>query len=139
MSIEQMKVIAKFEHVDTGAPLTDQDLRVRFYDADLMSDDYLGESRLDEHGCTEVTFEASKFQSGVLGKLWDRLKEQKPDIFCEVIDRDGQAIYRSSVRWNVDPGSAAKFAAVDLGTYAFSKGAGLSQPMFYGGLNRPLY
>lgn len=139
MSIEQVKVVAKFEHADTGAPLADQDLRVRFYDADLLSDDYLGESRLDDQGRAEVTFEAAKFQTGVLGKLWDRLKEQKPDIFCEVVDHDGQPIYRSSVRWNVDPGKAAQFASVDLGTYAFRKGAGLTQPMFYGGLNRPLY
>lgn len=130
MEPEIVKLIARVVHADTGRPLAEPTYRVRFFDRDLLGDDRLGESGLTGEGVAEVVCSAADYQTGLLGRLCHRLREQKPDIYVEIVDGAGTAMYRSTVRWNVDParidevtGSARR--TIDLGTYRFRKGEGL--------------
>jgi hypothetical protein len=145
MTIAKMRVVARFRDVALDQPLTDKTLRVRFFDADLLKDDFLGETRLDEQGRAEVTFDAAAFEAGLLSRFWDRMKERKPDIYAEVVDPDGTAIYRSEIRWDASPQQAKPGAAgeqvptINVGTYAFRRGEGLASPVYYGIEGRPMF
>lgn len=130
MSQHIIKLIARFVHADTGAPLSDPHLRVRFYDRDALRDDLLGESSLSPQGVAEVISTSGNFQSGLMGLPARLLSEKKPDVFCEVREKD-VPIYRSKVAWNVEvervnPITRSPDRTVDLGTFRFRKGEGLT-------------
>lgn len=131
MSIQIIKLIARFVHADSGQPVVGPDIRVRFYDRDLLKDDVLGEAVLSNQGVAEVLCSSGSFQSGVLGRLFERLKEKKPDIYCELLGPDGAPIFRSAVRWDLDVGGVNPVTQVanptiDLGTYRFRRGDGIA-------------
>lgn len=142
-SLQLVKLIAHFVRADTGSPLTHDTYRVRFYDFDLLKEDALGESSLSAEGVTEVICDADQYQTGLLGRLFERLKEKKPDIFVEVRGEGGMAIYRSAIQWNLDPFKADEVTGrinptIDLGTYRFRPGEGIDdQPGGYG-IHRPM-
>lgn len=142
MTPKLIKLIARFVHADTGLPLTGPGLRARFYDADALTSDFLGQSALSHDGVAEVIFNADDFQTGLLGKIFDRFKERKPDIYCEIADKNGDAIFRSTVQWNVDPLHVDEVTrstnpTLDLGTYRFRRGQGLIPPGPMAGIPRP--
>lgn len=138
-----IKLIARFVRADTGSPLTGDAYRVRFYDFDLLKEDALGESRLSEDGVAEVICDASQYQTGLLGRLFERLKEKKPDIFVEVRGEGGVAIYRSAIQWNLDPFKADDVTGrtnptIDLGTYQFRHGEGINDQPWGHGIHGPM-
>lgn len=142
-SVQLVKLIARFVRADTGSPLTGDTYRVRFYDFDLLKEDALGESRLSPEGVAEAICDASQYQTGLLGRLFDRLKEKKPDIFVEVRGEGGVAIYRSAIQWNLDPFKPDEVTGrtnptIDLGTYQFRHGEGINDQPWRDGIHRPM-
>ncbi len=138
-----IKLIARFVRADTGNPLTGDTYRVRFYDLDLLKDDALGEARLSTEGVAEIICDASQYQTGLLGRLFERLREKKPDIFVEVRRHDGVAIYRSPIQWNLDPFKTDSVTGrtnptLDLGTYQFRHGDGINDQSWGHNLHGPM-
>lgn len=140
-----LKLSARFVHADTGAPLSGPTLRVRFMDKDAIKDDLLGESALDAAGRAEIVTTSSDFRSGVMGLLGGLVSERKPDVYCEVTEL-GTPIFRTQVKWNLDPAqrdAITKQASnmIDLGTFAFKRGEGLTTPTTLDGGNaaRPAF
>ncbi len=130
-TLQLIKFIAHIVHEETGEPLDGTGLTARFYDRDLFKDDALGRAPISKTGVAEIVCSADQYQTGLLGKLFSRLKEKKPDIYIEVIDGSGEAIYRSTVRWDVDPLKADEVTGrvnptVDLGTFHYRKGKGIN-------------
>lgn len=141
-SPQLVKFIARLVHADTGQPLTDAGYSVRFFDHDLFKDDALGTSALSDKGVAEVICSTASWQTGVLGKLFQRLKEQKPDVFLEVRDASGRVVYVSPIK-SVDPLAPDEVTGrvnttIDLGTYAFRHGEGLMPPEQKYGLGGPM-
>ncbi|MFC2155457.1 hypothetical protein ACFLRB_03070 [Acidobacteriota bacterium] len=89
-----VKVIAKFVSKKTGAPLTGENYKVRLYDNDLVSDDFLGEGKPDNEGVVEILSHLGKTSST------DSPAEKKPDLYFEVYSGHG-VIYQSKVFKNV--------------------------------------
>jgi hypothetical protein len=142
MSIQIVKLIARFVHADSGRPVTGPDVRVRFFDRDVLRDDLLGEAVLNSEGVAEVLCSAGSYQSGVLGRVFERLRERKPDIYCELLDAEGRPIFRTPVRWDLDvarvnPVTQVASPTVDLGTYQFRRGEGLDSADTFAGLRPP--
>ena len=138
-----IKFIAHIVHEDTGKPLAGNGYTVRFFDFDLLKDDALGESGLSAEGVAQIVCEASQFQTGLLGRLFSRLREQKPDIYIEVVGDDGARLYRSAVRWNVDPLKPDEVTGrvnptLDLGVFHFRVGKGLAEPGLGSEIHRPM-
>ncbi|MBX3378490.1 MAG: hypothetical protein KF805_00220 [Phycisphaeraceae bacterium] len=141
-SPQLIKIVARFVRADSGAPLTGPGYRVRFYDFDLIRDDRLGESGLSPDGVAEVICSAADYQGGILARLFDRLKEKKPDLFVEVVESD-RAVFRSPIQWNVDPLKVDEVTGrinptVDLGTYQFREGEGITDEPWGLGVHKPL-
>ena len=138
-----IKLIARFIHKDTGQPVDDPGYRVQFYDHDVVKDDFLGESGLRSDGVAEIIFDGETFQTGLLGKIFERLKEQKPDVYCQIVDIEDKSIFRSTIRWDVDVTQFDEVtkrprSTVDLGTFEFLVGDGLQDPYHYSGILRPM-
>lgn len=128
MSNDIIALVARFVDAETGAPLASPDLRVRFVDADALSDDVLGTSPLDTQGTARVLITPASYRSGLVGAAGAVLGEQRPDLYCEVLEGDA-IVYRSEVRWDtpverVDPVTGIADRTVDLGTFRFKRGEG---------------
>lgn len=98
-----------------GEPLTGPNYKVRFYDRDLMQDDFLGESTLDAQGHAIVSIVKSDYRSG------DSPLERYPDVYFRVMEND-RVVYKSEVFKDLDVAEASDFAAsegrnLDLGTF----------------------
>lgn len=142
MSVQIVKLIARFVHADSGRPVAGPDVRVRFFDRDVLRDDLLGEAVLNSDGVAEVLCSAGSYQSGVLGRVFERLRERKPDIYCELLDANGHPIFRTPVQWDLDvarvsPVTQVASPTVDLGTYQFRRGGGLDSADTSAGLRPP--
>lgn len=129
-----LKLIARLVHADTGEPVTDPLLRVRFYDLDVLASDRLGESRLSPEGVAEVVCSEASFQDGLLGRVFERLREKKPDVYLEVVDAAGLPVYRSAVQWNIDPARRNEVTGqtdrtVDLGEFRYRRGEGVLEAL----------
>jgi len=138
-----VKFVARFVDAETGKPAFGRGWRAKLWDKDLVADDPLGEAVIGETGVVEIVCSSADFQSGLLGRLFDRLKEKKPDVYAEVMEESGRVVYRSPVRWSVDPlrvdevtGRASP--TVDLGTYKVREGEGLMEYDFGVDPYRPL-
>ena len=70
--------------------------RVRLYDADALSDDFLSSSTVEPDGAAGFLFDLSASRS------LDSLFETKPDLYCVVSEDDGGILYRSSIHPNTD-------------------------------------
>ncbi|MCK5059023.1 MAG: hypothetical protein KAT34_20415 [Candidatus Aminicenantes bacterium] len=92
---QTVKVIAKFVSKKTGEPLTGEKYTVRIYDNDVVSDDFLGEGKLNNEGVVEILTDLGKALSV------DSPAEKKPDLYFEVYSEHG-VIYQSKVFKNVD-------------------------------------
>jgi hypothetical protein len=109
-----IEVKASFISKGKDAPLTGADYEFRLFEKDLMEDDYLGKSGLDEHGVARVTFKHGAFM--------DFLNpETNPDLYFALYK--GEAlVFQSKVMRDLDLESLEKFKmgageVVDLGTF----------------------
>ncbi len=128
MSTDLIILCARFVHEENGTPLAEPNLRVRFYDADAVADDFLGESALDATGTARAVISPERFRSGLKGPVGEAFGELEPDIFCEVLE-DGRVIFRSEVLWDTEPTPREPVPGIhrtiDIGTIRFIRGGGL--------------
>jgi hypothetical protein len=68
-----------------GRPLLD--LVVRAYDADLVADDLLGETRTDADGHFAIVFTRAAFRD---------VAESRPDLYLVVLDASGERVLHST-------------------------------------------
>ncbi|MCK4761664.1 MAG: hypothetical protein KAW12_05645 [Candidatus Aminicenantes bacterium] len=90
-----IKVIAKFVNKKTGEPVSGENYIVRLYDNDVVSDDFLGEGKLNNAGEVHILTDLSKASS------FDSPGEKKPDLYFELYNEHG-VVYQSKVFANVD-------------------------------------
>ncbi len=109
-----IEVKASFIRKGSDAPLTGSDYEFRLYEKDLMEDDYLGKSALDENGAGRVTFKSGDFR--------DFLNpESNPDLYFALYKGDA-LIYQSEVMRDLALDDLEKFKMgegeiIDLGTF----------------------
>ena len=109
-----IEVKASFISKGSDAPLTGNDYEFRLYEKDLMEDDYLGKSALDETGTATVSFKH--------GDYMDFLNpESNPDLYFALYKGDA-LIFQSQVMRDLDLEALEKFKmgegeVVDLGTF----------------------
>jgi len=109
-----IEVKASFIAKGSDAPLTGEGYEFRLYEKDLMEDDYLGKSALDEHGTAKVSFKH--------GDYMDFLNpEVNPDLYFALYKGES-LIFQSPVMRDLDLNSLEKFKmgegeVVDLGTF----------------------
>lgn len=109
------RFVVRFVEKGSRRPLTGPAFKARFYDRDLIRDNRLGESALDAGGSAAVVVSSASFKS------LDSPGETRPDVYC-VLEKDGQAIFRTPVRANLDLDAADKVTGtqartIDLGAF----------------------
>ena len=110
-----IKVIARFVDKKTKKPLSAKDLVARLYDNDVVGDDFVGESGLDENGRAEVVASLSAARSA------DSPAEKYPDLYFSLLNQN-EIIFESKVFKNVDfiskdKTSGEHHSSRDLGTF----------------------
>jgi hypothetical protein len=90
-----IKVIARFIDKASKKPLSGNDLVARLYDHDLVGDDFIGESRLDENGTAEILADLGTARSA------DSPLETYPDLYFSLVNQNG-VIFESQVFKDVD-------------------------------------
>jgi len=109
-----IEVTAAFIQKGSDAPLTGADYEFRLYEKDLMEDDYLGKSALDENGVAKVSFKHGDYK--------DFLNpEVNPDLYFALYKGES-LVFQSPVMRDLDLEGMEKFKmgagdVVDLGTF----------------------
>jgi hypothetical protein len=109
-----IEVTASFIKKGSDAPLTGIDYEFRLFEKDLMEDDYLGNSALDENGVAKVIFKHGAFM--------DFLNpETSPDLYFALYKGES-LVYQSKVMHDVNLEDLEKFKmgvgeVIDLGTF----------------------
>lgn len=109
-----VEVKAGFISKGSDAPLTGSDYEFRLFEKDLMEDDYLGKSALDENGVAKVSFKH--------GAYMDFLNPEKnPDLYFALYKGES-LVFQSRVMRDIDVDGLEKFKMgegelVDLGTF----------------------
>jgi hypothetical protein len=109
-----IEVKASFIKKGSDAPLTGADYEFRLYEKDLMEDDYLGKSSLDENGVARVSFKHKDYM--------DFLNpETNPDLYFALYKAE-TLVFQSQVMRDLDLDGLEKFKmgegeVVDLGTF----------------------
>ena len=109
-----IEVKASFIKKGSDAPLTGAGYEFRLYEKDLMEDDYLGVSRLDQNGVAKVSFKHKAYM--------DFLNpETNPDLYFALYKNES-LIFQSKVMRDIDLEGLEKFKmgegeVVDLGTF----------------------
>ena len=110
----KIEVTAGFVKKGSDTPLTGSDYEFRLFEKDLMEDDYLGVSALDEKGIAKVSFTHDDFK--------DFLNpESNPDLYFALYK--GEAlVFQSEVMRDIDIPTVEQFKmgegeVVDLGTF----------------------
>ena len=109
-----IEVKASFINKGSDTPLTGADYEFRLFEKDLMEDDYLGKSALDENGTATVSFKH--------GDYMDFLNpETNPDLYFALYKGDA-LVFQSKVMYDVDVEGLEKFKmgegeVIDLGTF----------------------
>lgn len=107
-------VTVGFVRKGSDSPLAGEGYELRLFDKDLMEDDYLGKSPLDEKGVATIAFTHDKF-----GDNFNI--EQMPDLYFALY-KDDSLVYQSNVMEDLDLAAMEKFKmgsgeVVDLGTF----------------------
>ena len=115
----KIEVTASFIGKGSDAPVTGTDYEFRLYEKDLMEDDFLGVSNLDEHGMAKVAFAHADFRD-ILNP------ETSPDLYFALYKGD-TLIFQSEVRRDIDIPSVETLKmgegqVVDLGTFLIDAG-----------------
>ena len=111
-----IKVIARFIDKVTGKPLSGNDYVAKLYDSDVIGDDFLGESKLDEKGTAEILLDLAAAGS------FDSPLEAYPDLYFALHNKTG-VVFESKVFKNVDFTSKDEISGEhrsntqDLGTF----------------------
>ena len=109
-----IEVKAAFIRKGSDAPITGADYEFRLFEKDLMEDDYLGKSALDENGVAKVSFKHKDYM--------DFLNpETNPDLYFALYKGES-LIFQSQVMRDLDLESMEKFKmgageVIDLGTF----------------------
>lgn len=108
-------VTARFITKGNDAPLSGKEYIVRLYDKDVVDNDFLGESHLDEEGRIRITFAHDAFVNEAA------FHEAKPDFFF-VILKNNKIIYTGKVLEDLSLKDLERFKMgegewVDLGTF----------------------
>lgn len=109
-----IEVTARFIQKGSDASLTGEGYEFRLYEKDLMEDDYLGKSALDENGVAKVSFKHGDYK--------DFLNpEVNPDLYFALYKGE-TLIFQSKVMYDIDVEGLEKFKmgegdVVDLGTF----------------------
>ncbi|MBU4405362.1 MAG: hypothetical protein L6428_09395 [Candidatus Aminicenantes bacterium] len=90
-----IKVIARFIDKVTKRPLSGNDYVAKLYDNDVIGDDFLGESKLDEKGTAEILLNLDA------GRSADSPFEAYPDLYFALHNKTG-VVFESKVFKNVD-------------------------------------
>ena len=110
----KIEVTACFVRKGSDTPLTGSEYEFRLFEKDLMEDDYLGVSPLNEQGMAKVAFTHDSFK--------DFLNpETNPDLYFALY-KDDALIFQSEVMEDLDIPSVEQFKmgegeVVDLGTF----------------------
>ena len=108
-------VTARFITKGNDKPLYGDAFTVRLYDRDMIDDDYLGESRLDEEGHIRIAFAHDAFVNDAA------FREAKPDFYFVVL-KDGKPVFTTKVLEELTIEDLQHFRmgegeVVDLGTF----------------------
>ena len=88
------EIMARFIAKGSDAAVTGEDYKVRLYDRDIFDSDFIGQSGLNEEGCSKISFHHDAF--GYLANL-----ETFPDLYFVVYKND-MPIFKSQVMKDVD-------------------------------------
>lgn len=95
--------------------LPQSNCKIKLYDKDLLSDDFLGEGTTNSAGEVKITFDPNDAAS------WDSPDEEEPDLYF-VVFRDGEKVYKSKTMQDVDlfknRDNQSKYSHIDLGTHS---------------------
>ncbi len=108
------EITARFIAKGSDAALTGEAYKVRLYDRDIFDNDFIGQSGLDEKGCSKISFHHEAF--GDFANL-----EAFPDLYFVVYKND-IPIFQSQVMEDVDLVAIEQYKkgegeVIDLGTY----------------------
>jgi hypothetical protein len=109
-----IEVTARFIAKGNNAPLVGADYEMRLFEKDLMEDDYLGRSNLNENGEAKISFKHGDYKDFLNPEI-------NPDLYFALYN--GEAlIFQSKVMRDIDVDSLEKFKmgegeVVDLGTF----------------------
>ena len=109
-----IEVTARFIGKGHEQPVTGDEYTVRLYDKDIFTDDFLGESKLDENGMAKISFTHQSFSGAA--HLDDR-----PDFYFVVL-KHKQVFFQTKVMEDVDLATVEQFKmgegeVIDLGTF----------------------
>jgi hypothetical protein len=112
MKTTYVRVIAKLNcHTADATGLVGR--KIRLYDADALSNDFLCTSTVEPDGTASFLFDLS------MARSLDSLLETKPDLYCVVSAEDGRTLYRSAVHANtdflsIDPASGEQHTTIQI-------------------------
>lgn len=87
---EDVHLHVKLVSKENKEPILGTDYVVKFYDEDLVVDDFLGESTLDDYGHAQIVVQEKDYRFG------GSALEKYPDIYFKLF-KDDQMIYKSQV------------------------------------------
>lgn len=113
---EEMNIEVKVQLIGKGSdtPLSGNEFFVRLYDKDVFSDDFLGETNINEEGIATFNLKREDF-SGPLNL------DDKPDFYF-VVYKNSKEIFKSKVMADIVLSDLEQFImkegkVIDLGTF----------------------
>lgn len=109
-----IEVTAGFIGKGHERPVTGDEYTVRLYDKDVFTDDFLGESKLDENGMAKIRFTHDAFSGATHF-------EDRPDFYFVVLKHKHE-VFKTKVMEDVDLKTVENFRmgegeVIDLGTF----------------------
>lgn len=109
-----IEVIARFIAKGTNVPLTGAGYEMRLFEKDLMEDDYLGRSILNDEGVAKISFKHGDYMDFMNPEI-------NPDLYFALY-RGEALIFQSKVMRDLDLNILEKFKmgegeVIDLGTF----------------------
>ncbi|MBC8045846.1 MAG: hypothetical protein H7Y00_03570 [Fimbriimonadaceae bacterium] len=110
-----IQVYVKFIHKHNAEPVHGGNYSARLYDKDILTDDFLGESKLNSEGKAHFKIDPKQYRTE------DSLLETKPDFYITLL-KEGLQIFKTPVAQNIDFNIQGNFNSkegewIDLGTF----------------------